>query len=198
MKLTKTSWLILTLGILVITFASLGAARSQKLNEGQQLSEDLAMAEMRLSKFDLKQLYSQQKGLEEQINQTTSQLEIAKASLSQPNDSITISDAVFRIAEACGVEVIEISSSSLTQGKLDKVGGPVLPLNTLVRGNVPNLIDFVIRLNKDLPTGVVKSAQITVPTATDNTTATATDNTTAGIKPPSATIQLEVFAYQKG
>ncbi len=198
MKLTKTSWLILTLGILVITFASLGAARSQKLNEGQQLSEDLAMAEMRLSKFDLKQLYSQQKGLEEQINQTTSQLEIAKASLSQPNDSITISDAVFHIAEACGVEVIEISSSSLTQGKLDKVGGPVLPLNTLVRGNVPNLIDFVIRLNKDLPTGVVKSAQITVPTATDNTTATATDNTTAGIKPPSATIQLEVFAYQKG
>ena len=192
MKITKTSWIILAIGIFVITFGSLGAARSQQLNEGKQLSDELAVAEMRLSKFDLKQLYSQQQGLEEQINQTTSQLEIAKVRLSQPNDSTTITDAIFRIAQVSGVELIEISSSSLTQGKLDKVGGLLLTLNTLVRGDVPNLIDFIMRLNNDLPTAIVKSAEITIPEATDNVT----DNATTEAKPPSANVQLEVFTYQ--
>ncbi len=192
MKLTKTSWIILAIGIVAITFGSLGEARSQQLNEGKQLSDELAVAEMRLSKLDLKPLSSQQQGLEEQLNQTTSQLETAKARLSQPNDSTTITDAIFRIAQVSGVELIEISSSSLTQGKLDKVAGLLLPLNTLVRGDVPNLIDFIMRLNNDLPTAIVKSVEITIPKATDNVT----DNATAGAKLPAANIQLEAFTYQ--
>ncbi len=98
MKLTKTSWLLLAIGIFVITVGSLGAARSQQLSEGQQLSDELAVAKVRLGKLDLTELSAKQGSLQEQIKQATQQLESAKATLSQPNDSITISDSVFRIA----------------------------------------------------------------------------------------------------
>ncbi len=220
MKITKTSWLILALGIFVITFASLGAARSQKLNEGQQISEELAMAEMRLSKLDLTELTAKQDGLQEQIKQAAQQRETAKATLSQRNDSITISDSVFSIARTSGVVVTQIGSSSLTRSKLDKLSCLSLPLTVSVQGEVPNLIDFIMSLNNDLLTGIVKSAQITIPKAADGTTdnvtgnvttydivATFTDNTTGNLignvvgsvadkRLPSASIQIEVYTYQ--
>ena len=183
MKLTKASWLLLTIGILVITFVSLGAARSQRLNEAKQVSDELAVAELRLSKLELKELYSQQEKLETQLNQTTSQLETAKTMLSQPNESIIISDAVFRIAEACGVEVIEISSSSLTNEDLERISCSGLPLATTVRGDVPNLISFIIKLNNDFTTGVVKSVQINIPEVAEG-------------DEPSANIMMVIYTYE--
>ncbi len=214
MKLTKTSWLLLAIGIFVITVGSLGAARSQRLSEGQKLSDELAVAMGRMSKLDLTELSARQGSLQEQIKQATQQLESARAALSQPNDSITISDSVFRIAATSGVEVTQMGSSSLTRSNLTSIGGSILPLVVLVRGDVPNLIDFVMRLNIELTTGVVKSAQITVPKASDNVTdtvtydivATITDNTTGNLignvsnkaddKMPSANIQIEVYSYK--
>lgn len=186
MKLTKISWLVLTIGILVITFASLGAARSKQINERTQVSDELAVAELRLNQFQLQQLYSQQASLETHLNQTIAQLKTAKTMLSQPNESIIVSDAVFRIAEASGVEVIDISSSTLTDGKLEGVTCSVLPLSTTVSGDVPNLISFIIKLNNDFTTGTVKSAQITISVPTDNATADAR---------VSANIQMIIYSY---
>ncbi len=211
MKLTKTSWLLLAIGIFVITVGSLGAARSQQLSDGQKLSDELALAKGRMSKLDVTDLSARQGSLQEQMKQATQQLESARATLSQPNDSITISDSVFRIAATSGVEVTQMGSSSLARSNLTNIGGSTLPLIVLVRGEVPNLIDFVMRLNSELTTGIVKSAQITIPKASDNVTDNGTDNVTYDItaiatgnvtavmadeKMPSANIQIEVYSYK--
>ncbi len=218
MKLTKTSWLILALGITVITFGSLGAANSQRINEKKNLSDDLAVAQVRLSKLDLKEFYSQQERLKQQINETSLQLGVAKAALSQPNDSIDICGAIFRIAADCNVEVDQISSSSLTSGKVGKISCSELPLVTSVSANVCDIIRFILKLNGDLSTGIVKSDAILIG-ASDNATAandtpsatdddpmgddtpaesdntTATNNTTANLKLSSADIQLSFYKY---
>ena len=187
MKLGKTSWSIITVGIIIVAFASLGAARSQQIREHSELDEKLSVAETRLNQFQLKQLSHQQEALGKQLEQTTSQLEAAEAILSQPRGSIVISDALFQIAEACGVEVIEITSSGPSGGDLEGTPCYVLPLTTRVEGDVPDLIYFVTRLNGDLVTGVVESAEITLP----GTSA----NTSADVK-PSANIRLVVYTYE--
>lgn len=216
MKLSKISWLILALGIFVITFASLGAARSQRLSEGRQLSEELAVAKQRLRKLDLSELTARQESLRGQINRAAQEIEAARFMLSQPNDSITISEAVFRLARDSGVEVVQIGASGLTGGTLNKMGNLALPLTVSVRGDVPSLIAFVIRLNSDLPTGVVRSVQIVVrgaPVApadnvsltydpTGNLNGTVTANVTGAVtgagELPTAVIQMEVYTYKGG
>lgn len=185
MKLSKTSWLILTVGIAIITFASLGIAHSQQVHEQNQLNEELSLAERRLNGLQFEELSSQQAELEKQLSQTVSQLGAAKARLSQPAESIAASDALFDIAETCGVEVIEISSSGLSSGDLEGITCSVLPLTARVEGDVPNLISFVIKLNSDFMTGVVKSVDISV-----------SENTTE--ERSSANIRLLIYTYQGG
>ena len=183
MKLSKTSWLILTIGVFLVTLASLGLTRSQQLHEQDQLNQELSVDKMRVDNFQFEQLSYQQEELKKQLNETISQLKAARAMLSQPNESIIISDTLFEIARACDVEVIEVSSSVRTSRDLEGVTCSVLPLTMRVEGEVPNLINFVTRLNGDLTIGVVKSAEITIPEAIDE-------------DKPSANIQLVVYSYQ--
>ena len=183
MKLGKTSWIILTIGILVVAFGSVGIARFQQIKEQSQLEEELPVAEMRLGKVQLNQLYSQQEELGAQLNQTVSQLEVAKDALRQSIESIEVTDSLFEIAEACGVEITAVSTPGVASDELAGIAGSVIQLSIMVDGDVPNLIDFVIKLNSDFTPGVVRSAGISIPG-------------TAGEDNVSASIQLVVYTYQ--
>ena len=183
MKISKTSWLLIVVGVFIIAMVGLGAVRYQQVNQQNQLNEELALAEMKLNEFKLEQLSDRQGELEEQLSQTISQLGAAKAIFSQPNGSIVTSGILFDIAEAYGVEVTEISSPGPTNGELEGIACSVLPLAARVEGDVPALINFITRLNSDLTTGVVKSAEISIPEAT-------------GEEESSANIQLVIYSYQ--
>ncbi len=183
MKLTKKSWLLLTLGVFVITFASLGAIQSQQVRQQKRLNEELALAELRLEGFQLEQLSAQQEVLEEQLKQTISQSETTKTILSQSIGSITSSSTLFDIAQAYGVEVTEFSSSGLASGDLDGIPCSVLTLNARVEGDISDLISFIMKLNSELTTGVVKSVEISMSEATSEAKS-------------SANIQLVLYTYQ--
>lgn len=183
MKFTKTSWLILSIGIFVIAFASLGIARSQQIGEQNQLYEELSIAELRLSKFQLEELSSQQEELEKQLSQTISQLETTKTKLTQPTESIAASDALFDIAKTCDVEVTEISSSGSVSGNLEGLTCSILPLTAKVEGETYSLIRFITKLNDDFMTGTVKSVEIIIPETTCK-------------ERPSVYIQMVIYTYQ--
>lgn len=183
MKFSKTSWLILTVGIPIIAFTSLGIARSQQIHEQNQLIEELSVAELRLNKFQLAELSSQHEELEKQLSETISQLETAKAMLSQPTESIAASDALLDIAETCGVKVTEVGSSGSVGGDLEGLICSVLPLTVKVEGDTFSLISFITKLNSDFMTGVVKSVNISIPQTT-------------GEERPSANIQMVIYTYQ--
>lgn len=183
MKLTKTSWLILSIGIFVVVVASLGITRSQQLQEKDQLNEKLSVAELRLSRLQVKELRQQQEELQGRLDEREMQLMAAKDSLRQPIESIDVTDEFFAIAQYCGVKVMSISSSGIKSEKLGSVGCSVISLNAVVDGEVSNLISFVIKLNNDFTTGVVKSAQISIPE-------------TDCEDEPAASIQMVVYAYE--
>ncbi len=181
MKLSKTSWLILAAGIFIIVFASLGIARSQQLQEQEQLDDELAVAEMRLNKFQVKQLRQQQEEIQKQLDESTMQLTAAKDGLRQPIDSISVTDEFFEIARSCSIEVVSISSSNIGSEELGNIVYSMITLNATVAGDTSNLISFVIRLNNDFTTGIVESAQISILEMADGR--------------PSANILMVVYAY---
>ena len=183
MKPSKKNWLILTIGILIIACASLVAVRSQQVHEHERLTEELSLAELRLDGSGFEQLLSQQEELEEQLSQTKSQFEATNAIFPQPIGSIAFNDTLFDIAETCGAEVIEISSSGPVSGNLEGIACHVQTLTTRVEGDVTNLISFITHLIDNLTNGVVKSVEISIPKDT-------------GAKKPSANIKLAIYSYQ--
>ena len=183
MKLTKKSWLLLTLGVFVITFAGLGAIQSQQVRQQKRLNEELALTELRLEGVQLEQLSAQQETLEKQLSQTISQSETAQAILSHPIGSITSSSTLFDIARDYGVEVTEFSSSGLASGDLAGIPCSVLTLNTRVEGDVSDLIRFITKLNREFTTGIIKSVEISMPETT-------------GDAKSLANIQLVLYTYQ--
>ena len=183
MKLSKTSWLLLTIGIFIITFAGLGVVRYQQVHEENRLNEEIALAEAKLNEFQLEQLSYQQGELEKQLSQATSQFETVKAMLSQPTGSIAVSGLLFDSAETYGVEVTELSSSGLVSDELEGVPCSILSLTARVEGDVSDLISFITELNGDLATGVVKSVEISIPGTTSE-------------EKSSANIQLVIYTYQ--
>jgi len=180
-KLSKTSWLFLAAGIFIVVFASLGITRSQQLQEQEQLDDELTVAEMRLNKFQVKQLRQQQEELQKQLDESTIQLTAGKDKLRQTIDSINVTDEFFEIARSCSIEVVGISSSNIGSEELGNIVCSVITLNATVAGDTSNLISFVIRLNNDFTTGIVKSAQISIPEMADDR--------------PSANILMVVYAY---
>jgi len=187
LKLSKTSLVLLVIGILVIAFGSLGAVRFQQINQHTRLSEELASSQLQLKKFQLDKLSYRQSELESHLNQAISQFEAAEATLSQSVGSIATSSILFNIAVANGVEVTEVSSPGSASDSLGGVTCSVLTLTATVEGDVPNLVSFITQLNNDLKAGFVKSVDISIPE----------ENSEEGEK-PSADIQLLVYTYQGG
>ncbi len=195
MKLSKRFFLIIGIGIFIIALAGLGVVCFQRVSEKNQLNEQLASVQLRLSTVQLEQLSSQQAELEEQLSQATSQFEAVKAMLSQPVGSIGDTSILFAIAEACGVEVTEMTSSSPATESLEGVTCSVISLTAKVEGKVPNLVGFITRLNSYFTTGVVRSVTITVlEAASSDNTSTVLETTSSDNA--SANIQLAIYTHQ--
>ena len=163
MKISKTSWLILSIGIFLVVLAGLGLTRSQQLQAQSQLDEELDVAEMRLSKLGVEELRLKQEELQRQLDERIAELAEAKDKMRQTVESIDVTDEFFEIARSCEVVIMSISSSSIRDDKLEDITCSAITIDATAEGEVPNLINFVIKLNNDFTTGIVKSAQITIP-----------------------------------
>jgi len=185
LKLSKTSWLIIIIGVFVIVLIGLGIVRSQQVHQQNELNEQLALTRSKIQLIQLEQFSHRQGELELQLSETDSQSESAKKILSQPVRSVTISDFLFDIAEANSVNITEINSSGLASEELAGVTCSVLPFTAKVEGELTNLVSYITKLNNDLTTGFVKSVEISVPE-------------TSSKNKPSANIQLVIYTYQGG
>jgi hypothetical protein len=183
-KLSKKSGLILIVGIAACIYGGLWMARSQQVDEQERLHEELTTAAVALDNLPVDEVSSQRAELEERLSQAISQLETAKATLSQSTGSIDVSGHLFEIAEDVGVEVTVVSSSHTAGGSLGGIDCSVLPLAVTVEGDVADIISYVGRLNYDFPTGTIKLVKMDIP------------ETTCEEEVPSATIQLQIYTYQ--
>jgi len=182
-KLSRTSWLILTFGLFIIVLAGLAVVRFQQVGEQEALREKLTLAQTKLAKIQTERLSQRQKELELELSQIMAEAEAARAVLSQPISSLAISDMLWATAQANGVEITELSSPGMSTAELEGVSCSALSLTARAEGEVTDLVNFITELNGALATGVVKSAEINIPQAPSEDR-------------PSASFQLVVYSYQ--
>ncbi len=184
MKLTKKSWLFIGIGIFLIALVGLWTVYSQQSGVKKQLKEEFAQAQINLSTIQIEQLADQQEELEQQLDDTIAQSETARKTLSEPMNSIIITDILFSTAESNSVNITDIKSSGMNDVVLRGVPCRVLPLTANIEGEVDNLVVFITQLNDNLATGVVRSINLNIPY-------------TAGGEKPSASIQMVIYTYEE-
>ncbi len=184
MKLSKKSWLFIGIGIFLIALVGLWMVYSQQSGVKTQLKEEYDLATSRLNSIQVEQLADQQEKLEQQLDDTIAQSETARKTLSEPMNSIIITDILFSTAESNSVNITEIKSSGVNNVVLKGVPCRVLPLTANIEGEVDNLVVFITQLNDNLATGVVRSISMNIPY-------------TAGGEKPSASIQMVVYTYEE-
>ncbi len=183
MKFSKASLMVLVGGIFLVAFVSLGAAYLQKNSQRAKASAELSSTEQRLSNMKLKMLYGQKQDLQVQLKQIGSQITEATANLTQPIDSIDITDALFKIAKSASVNITSITSTGIGSDDLSGVPANLNQPAIAAEGEMSKLIDFITRLNNDFTTGVVTSYDISL-----------SDNATPQIS--KASIRLAIYTHQ--
>ena len=178
MKLSKTTWLVLAIGLFIILGASLGVAYAQQANQQSQLEQELSLAQGKMDKLSIEELSSRQEQLERRLRQAELSLRSAETRLSQSIESIEATDALFIIAERYGVEITEVGSSATTDAEVKGVTCRALPVSVLATGDMSSLINFVTEWTSQYSTGVVESVQIAVPQLTEGEE----EETTANIR----------------
>lgn len=187
MKLSKTAWILLATGIFIVVVVRLNMTHFQQVEEQSRLYQELSLAQMRLNNSPAQQLASQQREQESWLAQTESQLKAAKANLRQSIKSIEVTHALFKVAETCGVEITQVSSLGQTTKALEGVTLSVLSLTARAEGDMPDLINFILELSKEFPTGVVESVGIDEPKVTGEE---------EELGKPSANLKLLIHTYE--
>jgi hypothetical protein len=182
-KLSKASWIILAVGLFIVVMAGLGITRSQQAKEQGRLDDELAVSQQLLASLDIADLQADLEELEQAAEEGQTQLDEARALLDQSVVSVDVTDEFFDIASACGVLVVNLSTTPIVPNIYDGIGLSMTTLDASVEGEVPALIDFVERLHADFTTGLVTSTQIDVPTAPSE-------------EGPSATVQILIYSYE--
>jgi len=183
LRLSKTSWFILSIGLFAVIIAGLVLTRSQQLQAQSQLDDELGVAEMRLNKLGVDELRLKQEDLQRQLDERNLELAEAKDKLRQTIESINVTDEFFEIAQYCYVEIESISSSNIKTDKLGDINCSIITLNAAVEGDVSDIITFIIKLNNDFTTGIVKSAQMSIPEIIDD-------------EAPRVNINMVVYTYE--
>lgn len=190
MKLGKTSWMILLAGIFVVVIGSLGLARYQQLGAQQQLSEEFSIANARVINLQFDHLREQEADLKVQLKESQDRVGVAKDRLRNDKvQSIQITDDFFDIADACGVEVVSLSTTALSGEELGTVVCQSVPFSGRVEGSLADIVRFVHKLNSDYTTGVVKNASISIINDDDSLSTNTND-------PASGEVRLIAYTYE--
>jgi len=184
MKLSKKSWLFIALGIFLIALVGLWMVYSQQSGIQNQLNEELALVKSRLGSIHIESLAEERIVLEQQLDETLAQSEVAREKLSQPMNSIIINDILFGTAAVHSVNITEISAPVASEVVLDGVSCLTFPLTARVEGELDNLISFITELNGDFATATVKSVNIDIPQS-------------GGDRKSSVSLQMVFYTYKE-
>lgn len=181
MRLGKKARIFLGVGIFVILMGSLIMAYLEQDREQDRLSQELSATQLLFDKQEAdfeSERFSVRVGiLESQLTRFESELKTIKAQLHRSIESTRATETCFDIAEASGVEIIEIGSQNSTTVDLEGVNLSILSLTVTAEGDISKLVDFIRELSGQFPTGVLESVEIDVET-------------------PSATVEMRIHSYE--
>ena len=183
MKFSKRSLLLISIFVFFILVYFLNSIHSQRIDERNTLNDKLTLTQSKVRAIPLDALSRQNTELQQQLAQTTSQLNAARTTLSQSINKTFVVDTLLSTAKAYNLEITEMTLSGLTDASLDKLPTSAVFLTVTLEGEVVNLVGFSTKLNTLFNTGAIQSAIIS---SSANTT----------IEKPQATIKLTIYTVQ--
>ena len=209
MRLSRTAWLILGIGVFVIAFATIFFINSGQAGEREQLSDSLAAAQALWPK-----LVAEREDWEDQLTQwenkvveVTSSLSKFKAKFPRSVESIEYSETLFDIAYDCDLEVAEVTTSEPGDKKVEDVIYSVTTLEVVVRaaGSRPGSVTAFETYIDNTVADILDFIDI-VATGDDFTNATIElvdmenleppGEITGGEEKPEATISIVIYGYK--
>ena len=188
MRLSKTFWLILGIGISVIAVGVLGWFYLNQRGEQQRLDDNLTVAQSTYST-----LVSQRDNLESQLTQSESELAQAesflleaKASFPGSVESIEYDDALFGIADDCDLEITKLTASEPSDQEAETITYITASFTVYVEGEVADILDFIntIATSEYFTNATIELVNMQVPEPEEEN------------GEPSATINLVIYGYQ--
>jgi hypothetical protein len=180
MKLTKTSWIILIVGVLAIAAGSLGWIFSQQTDRQKQIDTQLNAAQKKLALINLDDLNGQQEQLNQQIEQLNALMAEKKARLQASVNSIDTTNAILEDAKSHRIDIQSMTSPGRGGEQLAGTNMNTLAIDIQFTGNINDIVNFAISLNEKFPTSIENVVQMNrvEPSPTPTPTETPTPNPT--------------------
>ena len=192
MKLSRTAWLILGIGVLVIALGSLYMVYSRQSSAQQELAASLSQARAREPKVisDREAAAAELTKGQNKLAEVSSLLAKSQAQFPKSVVSIEYDEAFFEIADACDLEVMELTAEpSIDQKVKDSdITFTVFSFKVRVRGEVDDILDFIsdIARSEHFTAATVEVVKIEVFEPVEGEVT----------KPPEATISLKGYSYE--
>lgn len=205
MKLSKTAWLILSIGIFILAFGSLLVGYFRLSGEQERVEDKLSSAQELLPQLTSEREYwkSQLSQLESQLTQATSSLEESKARFPKAVESIEYDTELVLLAHDCDLEIVSLTASEPRNKEVEEITYTVTLFEVEVRGAGPppdpltkayiddTIADILVFINTIATGEYFNAANIELV----NIVAPEPDTEAEGEK-PSVTITLMVYTYQ--
>lgn len=162
MRLSKTAWLILGVGVFIIGLVLLVMLYSNQAGEEEQVEENLDEAQALLTQLmaQKEEWQSELTQLESQLAEEESALYTSKARFPDEVESIEYAEELFMIAHDCDLEVVDITATEPHEQQVEDTGiiyyittievqvsppeAPPLPLTTsYLDSSVADMLNFV-------------------------------------------------------
>lgn len=199
MKFSKSSWLILALGVVVMGAIMVYMMWSQQVQQRQDLETQIIATQKKLALLKIEDLITQKDQLTRDKEIYTAQIAAAKTILAAPIDNIAATDAILKSAHDFELKIVSINSNGKVNSTFAGNKFVALPFNVQVEGNIANIAGFVSSIRTLFPTSVVETYQFAIgmPTPTTSPTAEITP-TPMPIFPAdtAATISVIIYDYK--
>jgi hypothetical protein len=159
-NLSKTGWIILSVGVFVVILGGLGVTYAQQIREKGDLEEELALTDIRLEKLDIAGLQQQESQLEAQLEDVSAEYDVAKDQMLEVVESIEVTEKCYQVSHQSGVEIYHIGTTDVREAELGGVSCYTISVLVRVRGDLPDIVDFIVNLNDSFSTGYVEIIQL--------------------------------------
>ena len=161
-NLSKTSWIILSVGVFIVVLAGLGVTYSQQLKANSQAKDELALTELRMEKFDIDELEQQESVLSALLEDSTALHDTGIIRFQESIASIDVTNKSYAIAAVSGVEIIDIGTTDVQSGFFMDLPCKKIVMKVTVRGELTDMITFVLNMNDSFETGYIEAIQTVV------------------------------------
>ena len=183
LKFSKRGLLLIPIGVFLLVALVLNTVRWRQMDQGDALSQKLALTQAKMQAIQPEPLSSQKTDLQRQLDEAKTRLDTARSVLSQPVKKTATTDALFATAKASSVEITKMNLSGLADATIEKLPISAMTVSLSIEGDVANLTSFITQLNTIFPTGAIE-------------TATITNSEEGSGKNPSAEIEMKLYTVQ--